>query len=75
MWKCLNSHFKEGINKPPQNFLSLSGLVWFLGIQLEKSLPTFDKVNDLIEIIAMKIEKTPIQFLHDIFAAVAILSS
>ena len=43
--------------------------------QLEKSLPKFDKVNDLSGIMAMKTEKTPIQFLHDIFAAVTILSS
>ena len=49
--------------------------MWFLGIQIEKSLPTFDKVNDLSGIIAMKTEKPPIQFLHDIFAAVTILSS
>ena len=49
--------------------------MWFLRIQIENSLPTFDKVNDLSGIIAMKNEKTPIQFLHDIFAAVTILSS
>ena len=44
-----------------------------IGIQLEKSLPTFDKVNDLSGIMAMKIEKTPIQFLHVIFTAVTML--
>ena len=40
----------EDVNKRPRNFLSLSelGYMWlFIGILLQESWPTFDKVSEL----------------------------
>ena len=41
----------EDVNKRPRNFLSLSelGYMWlFIGILLQESSPTFDKVSELV---------------------------
>ena len=45
---------------------------WSLGIQLQEGPPTFDKVSGQ-DIIAIKAERTQIQFLSDVFIAVASL--
>ena len=63
----------ENANKGRQNFLSLSAgtWLWFLEIQLQESSPTFEKVSDWGK-SKMKIERTPILFLSDVFAAAAV---
>ena len=45
----------EDVNKRPRNFLSLSelGYMWlFIGILLQESSPTFDKVSELVTKLA-----------------------
>ena len=46
-----------------------------LGIQLQESSPTFDKVSELSRIIVIKIERPQILHESDIFATVTILGS
>ena len=62
-WKCLISCFIEHVNKQGQNFLS-SFLTWMrlLGVQLQESSRTFDKVSAN-------------HFLSDVLPAVAVHAS
>ena len=47
--------------------------IWCLGIQLQKSWPTFEKVSGWEGIISIKTERTQIHFLSDVLIAVASL--
>ena len=55
-WSCLIILcFMEDVSKRPRNFLSLSelGYMWlFIGILLQESSPTFDKVSELVTKLA-----------------------
>ena len=55
-WSCLIILcFMEDVNKRPRNFLSLSelGYMWlFIGILLQESSPTFEKVSEVVTKLA-----------------------
>ena len=64
----------EDVNKQRQTFLSLSKLEWVL----KKSTPgklAYISYFQRIEINATKLEKTPIHFKSDVFAAVTFVNA
>ena len=64
--KTPNSAFYGGSKQSTTKFsFYFCTWIWSLGIQLQESSPSFDKV-DWVEIIAIKTERTQIHFLSDI---------
>ena len=66
--KMLNFTFYKGRNQAIStfSFSFWTWIIWFLGIQLQESLPTFDKSN-WDGIITRKILKNEIHFLGNVF--------
>ena len=74
-WKCLILRFREVVKKPRRNCLSRCELmIVFVRNSTPGEFACFWQSN-WVGIIVMKIERTQINFLTDLFAAVAVLGS